>query len=136
MEQVSKGWKRQTVLFLISQCVTLFGSMIVQMAVIWYVTLSTSSGVWVAAFSVCSYLPQFLIYFPAGVWADRYSRRRIIILADAMIAAATLAMACLIFARRKQWIEVPITHFLAQLFLSEPSQPEEPEAHEEEEDTL
>lgn len=96
MEQVSKGWKRQTVLFLISQCVTLFGSMIVQMAVIWYVTLSTSSGVWVAAFSVCSYLPQFLISFPAGVWADRYSRRRIIILADAMIAAATLAMACLI----------------------------------------
>ena len=54
MEQVSKGWKRQTVLFLISQCVTLFGSMIVQMAVIWYVTLSTSSGAWVAAFSVCS----------------------------------------------------------------------------------
>lgn len=95
MEQVSKGWKRQTVLFLISQCVTLFGSMIVQMAVIWYVTLSTSSGVWVAAFSVCSYLPQFLISFPAGVWADRYSRRRIIILADGMIAAATLAMACM-----------------------------------------
>lgn len=95
MEQVSKGWKRQTVLFLISQCVTLFGSMIVQMAVIWYVTLSTSSGVWVAAFSVCSYLPQFLISFPAGVWADRYSRRRIIILADGMIAAATMAMACL-----------------------------------------
>ena len=96
MEQVSKGWKRQTVLFLISQCVTLFGSMIVQMAVIWYVTLSTSSGAWVAAFSVCSYLPQFLISFPAGVWADRYSRRRIIILADGMIAAATLAMACLV----------------------------------------
>ena len=96
MEQVSKGWKRQTVLFLISQCVTLFGSMIVQMAVIWYVTLSTSSGVWVAAFSVCSYLPQFLISFPAGVWADRCSRRRIIILSDGMIAAATLAMACLV----------------------------------------
>lgn len=95
MEQVSKGWKRQTVLFLISQCVTLFGSMIVQMAVIWYVTLSTSSGAWVAAFSVCSYLSQFLISFPAGVWADRYSRRRIIILADGMIAVATLVMACL-----------------------------------------
>lgn len=95
MEHVSKGWKRQTVLFLISQCVTLFGSMIVQMAVIWYVTLSTSSGAWVAAFSVCSYLPQFLISFPAGVWADRYSRRRIIILADGMIAVATLVMACL-----------------------------------------
>ena len=54
----------------------------------------------------------------------------------AIVVACYLAMACLIFVRRKQWIEVPITHFLAQLFLSEPSQPEEPEAHEEEEDTL
>ena len=54
----------------------------------------------------------------------------------AIVVACYLAMACLIFARRKQWIEVPITHFLAQLFLSEPSQPEEPEAHEEEDAAL
>ena len=95
MEHTQNTWKRQTILFLMSQCLTQFGSMIVQMAVIWYVTLSTSSGALVAAFSVCSYLPQFLISFPAGVWADRYSRRRIIILADGMIAVATLVMACL-----------------------------------------
>ena len=92
MEQTQNSWKRQTVLFLMSQCITLFGSMIVQMAVIWYVTLETSSGAWIAAFSVCSYLPQFLISFIGGVWADRYSRKRMIILADGMIAAATLVM--------------------------------------------
>ena len=57
-------------LFLISQCITLFGSTLVQMAIVWYVTIQTSSGVWVAAFTVCSYLPQFLISFVAGVWAD------------------------------------------------------------------
>ena len=33
-------WKRRTPLFLISQCITLFGSTLVQMAVVWYVTLS------------------------------------------------------------------------------------------------
>ena len=54
----------------------------------------------------------------------------------AIVVACYLAMACLIFVRRKQWIEVPITHFLAQLFLGEPSQPEEPEAHEEEDAAL
>lgn len=92
MEQTQNSWKRQTVLFLISQCITLFGSMLVQMAVIWYVTLETASGAWIAAFSVCSYLPQFLISFIGGVWADRYSRKSMIILADGMIAAATLVM--------------------------------------------
>lgn len=66
--------------------------MLVQMAVIWYVTLETASGAWIAAFSVCSYLPQFLISFIGGVWADRYSRKSMIILADGMIAAATLVM--------------------------------------------
>ena len=92
MEQTQNNWKRKTMLFLSSQCITLFGSMIVQMSIIWYVTLKTSSGGWVAAFTICSYLPQFLISFFAGVWADRYSRKKLIILSDVVIAIATLIM--------------------------------------------
>ncbi|MFR5601117.1 MAG: MFS transporter [Lachnospiraceae bacterium] len=80
------------VLFLISQCITLFGSTLVQMAIIWYVTLYTGSGIWVAVFSVCSYLPQFLISFPGGVWADRYNRKWLIIGADTGIALVTGGM--------------------------------------------
>ena len=85
-------WRGRAVLFLVSQCITLFGSTLVQMAIVWYVTLETASGAWVAAFSVCSYLPQFLISFVGGVWADRYSRKRLIIGADAAIAVVTLGM--------------------------------------------
>lgn len=85
-------WKKRTILFLISQCITLFGSTLVQMALIWYATMQTSSGAWVAAFTVCSYLPQFLISFLGGVWADRYHRKRLIIGADMLIAFATLIM--------------------------------------------
>ena len=92
MGQTQNNWARKTVLFLVSQCITLFGSMIVQMSIIWYVTLKTSSGGWVAAFTICSYLPQFLISFFAGVWADRYSRKKLIILSDVLIAIATLIM--------------------------------------------
>ena len=92
MVQTQNNWARKTVLFLVSQCITLFGSMIVQMSIIWYVTLKTSSGGWVAAFTICSYLPQFLISFFAGVWADRYSRKMLIILSDAIITVATLVM--------------------------------------------
>ena len=92
MGQAQNNWTRKTVLFLISQCITLFGSMIVQMSIIWYVTLKTSSGGWVAAFTICSYLPQFLISFFAGVWADRYNRKKLIVLADGVITIATLIM--------------------------------------------
>lgn len=80
------SWKTKILLFFISQSVTLFGSTLVQMAVIWYVTLQTSRGIWVAAFSVCSYLPQFLLSFVGGVWADRYERKKMIAAADAGIA--------------------------------------------------
>lgn len=92
MVQTKSNWKKRTILFLVSQCITLFGSTLVQMAIVWYVTLKTSSGVWVAAFYVCSYLPQFIISFIGGVWADRYNRKMLIIIADALIAAVTLVM--------------------------------------------
>ena len=92
MDQTRNNWKRKTALFLAGQCITLFGSMIVQMAIIWYVTLKTSSGGWVAAFTICAYLPQFLISFVAGVWADRYSRKKLIIFADSVIMATTVIL--------------------------------------------
>lgn len=90
------GWRKRILLFLLSQCITLFGSTLVQMAVIWYVTMQTASGIWVAIFSVAAYLPQFLISFVGGVWADRYHRKRLIIGADAGIAIVTLGMVWLI----------------------------------------
>lgn len=93
MDEKQTTWKSQAILFLMSQCITLFGSTLVQMAIVWYVTIQTSSGVWVAAFTVCSYLPQFLISFVAGVWADRHSRKKLIIGADSLIALVTFLMA-------------------------------------------
>lgn len=88
-------WKKKTVTFLISQGVTLFGSSLVQFAIVWYVTLKTSSGAWVSALTICSFVPQFLISFFSGVWADRYPRKLLIILSDTVIAAATLTLALL-----------------------------------------
>ena len=90
-----KGYSKAA-LFLASQAVTLLGSSIVQFAIIWYVTLETSSGGWVALLSAATYIPQFLISFFAGVWADRYPRKLLIIAADGAIAVATLAFVLLL----------------------------------------
>ena len=92
---MKKGYSKAA-LFLASQAITLLGSSIVQFAIIWYVTLETSSGGWVALLSAAAYIPQFLISFFAGVWADRYPRKRLIIAADGAIAVATLALVLLL----------------------------------------
>lgn len=86
------SWKKRAILFLISQCITLFGSTLVQMALVWYATMQTSSGAWVASFTICSYLPQFFISFLGGIWADRYNRKILIASADSLIAFVTLLM--------------------------------------------
>lgn len=93
---MNANWKRKTARFLMSQAVTLFGSSLVQFAIVWYVTLKTSSGFWVSMLTVSAYLPQFLISFIAGVWADRHSKKLLIILADASIAITTLVLALLL----------------------------------------
>ena len=92
-KQIHAQWKKRTIAFLISQAVTLFGSSLVQMAIIWYVTLQTSSGIWVTILTLCSFIPQMIISFFAGVWADRYNRKTLIIVADSVIAVATLGLA-------------------------------------------
>lgn len=87
------NWWPKAIAFMISQGITLFGSQIVQMAIIWHVTLETSSGIWVTLLTLVAFLPQMIISPFAGVWADRYNRKRIIIAADLAIAVTTLALA-------------------------------------------
>lgn len=79
-------------LFLISQNLSIFGSSVVGYAIIWYVTLKTSSGTWMMAVTLATMVPHLLISLYSGVWADRYSRKSLIMLSDGFIAAATLAL--------------------------------------------
>ncbi|MGI6199916.1 MAG: MFS transporter [Christensenellales bacterium] len=95
MTPSTSAWKGKTIRFLAAQTISLLGSSLVQYAIIWYITLTTSSGAMMTLSTVCGFAPQILISLFAGVWIDRYPRRRIIVLADGMIAAATLALAIL-----------------------------------------
>lgn len=88
-------WKRKITLFLATQTVSLFGSMLVQYAIMWHITLTTQSGAMMTIAIVAGFLPTFFLSPFAGVWADRYNRKSLIIIADAMIAVATLLLAVL-----------------------------------------
>lgn len=87
------GWQRRVALFLTGQSVSLFGSMLVQYAVMWYLTLTTKDGGVLALSTVFGFGPQAVISIFGGVWADRHNRKLLIIGADAAIAAATLTLA-------------------------------------------
>lgn len=88
-------WKRRIALFLISQTLSLFGSSIVQYAIIWHITLTTSSGVMLMGSTLCGFLPQIVISLFAGVWVDKFPRKTLILLADGCIALSTLGLAAL-----------------------------------------
>lgn len=90
---MENNWKKQVSLFLTSQAISLFGSSLVQYAIIWYITLQTQSGVMMTIATLCGFIPQVLISLFAGVWADRYNKKLLIILADGAIALSTLIIA-------------------------------------------
>jgi DHA3 family macrolide efflux protein-like MFS transporter len=89
------NWKKNIVIFLASQNISLFGSMLVQYAITWYITLQTQSGVMMTVAIICGFVPTFFISPFAGVWADRYNRKLLIIASDSLTAITTLILAIL-----------------------------------------
>ena len=99
------NWKINTLLFLGGQNISLFGSALVQYAITWHITLKTGSGMMLTAFVVTGFLPMFFISPFAGVWADRFNRKYLINIADALIAAVTLIVAvCFMAGYEKIWL--------------------------------
>jgi len=92
------NWKKNTAIFLASQGISFFGSMLVQYAIAWHINLTTGSGTYMTIAILCGFVPTFLLSPFAGVWADRYDRKLLAILSDGGIAAATLVLALLVRA--------------------------------------
>lgn len=97
MNHHHENWLKNVILFLSSQGISLFGSALVQYAMMWHITLTTESGLMMTLYIICGFIPTFFLSPVAGVWADRYNRKMIIALADGLIAIATLILAILFF---------------------------------------
>lgn len=93
--QQNETWLKNIVLFLSSQTISLFGSSLVQYAIMWHITLTTESGMMMTLYIICGFIPTFILSPIAGVWADRYNRKILIVLSDGLIAFATLILAIL-----------------------------------------
>ena len=87
------NWKKNVTIFMISQGLTLLGSMLAYYAIFWHITLTTQSGMMMLLFTLVQALPMFFMSPFGGVWADRYNKKHLINIADGVIAITTLFMA-------------------------------------------
>lgn len=105
MKLINKNWINKTTAFIMSQCITMTGSSMVQYGIMWYLTVENQSGTMMAMYVLSGFLPHVFISPIAGFLADRYERKKIIILSDSAVAITTLLLA-IIFMRgyTKVWL--------------------------------
>jgi DHA3 family macrolide efflux protein-like MFS transporter len=77
------------------QALSLFGSELVQFALIWWLTQESGSATTLAIASLVGLLPPVFLGPFAGALVDRWNRRAVMMVADGAIALATLALAAL-----------------------------------------
>jgi len=77
------------------QAVSLFGSALVQFALVWWLTSTTKSATVLTTATLAALLPNVLLGPVAGVLVDRWNRRLVMLIADGVVAAATLVLAYL-----------------------------------------
>jgi DHA3 family macrolide efflux protein-like MFS transporter len=92
---IPEKWASRYYTIFAGQALSIFGSGLVQFALVWYLTQKTGSATILAFATLAAVLPETLLSPIAGTLVDRWNRRRIMIFADLFIAAATVALAVL-----------------------------------------
>jgi MFS transporter, DHA3 family, macrolide efflux protein len=88
----TENWAPRFFTIWIGQAFSLFGSAIVQFALVWWLTQKTGSATILATATLVALLPQILLGPFAGTLVDRSNRRIIMIVADAGIALTTAVL--------------------------------------------
>ncbi len=84
---------RPFLVLIAGQSLSLLGSQAVQFALIWWLTVSTGSAAVLAAATAVGLLPQIVLGPFIGVLVDRWNRKRILWLADSLVAIASALLA-------------------------------------------
>lgn len=77
------------------QIASLFGSRLVSFALVWWLTETANSATVLAIASTVSVLPGIVVSPIAGALIDRWDRRRVMLVADSLVALVTLGLAAL-----------------------------------------
>jgi MFS transporter, DHA3 family, macrolide efflux protein len=110
--QAQKNWKLPFFTIWTGQAASLLGSQLVGFALIWWLTKETGSATVLATASLVGLIPQVILGPLVGTLVDRWNRRIVMILADSVIALATLALAVLFWLGYVQFWHVYILMFI------------------------
>jgi MFS transporter, DHA3 family, macrolide efflux protein len=94
------------------QAASLFGSQLVQFALIWWLTQETGSATVLALASLVGLLPQVILGPFVGVLVDRWNRRLTMLLSDGTVALATAVLALLFWSG-----QIQVWHVFTVLFV-------------------
>lgn len=86
-------WRSRFFTIWTGQAFSLFGSQLVQFALVWWLTEKTGSGVVLTMATMAAVLPQVLLGPFVGALIDRWDRRVTMIAADGVVALSTLGLA-------------------------------------------
>lgn len=114
MENHSQQKKWQIPFFTIwtGQAFSLIGSKIVQFALVWWLTELTGSATVLAMATMVAIVPEVVLGPLAGAYVDRWNRRLVMMVADALVALASLWLAYLF------WIDaIQVWHVYAIMFI-------------------
>lgn len=90
--EVSGNWKVRYWTIFIGQAMSLLGSSLTQFVLMWWITDTTGSISYLALAGTAALLPQALLSPLGGVLADRYNRRLIMIISDAISALCMVVL--------------------------------------------
>ena len=93
------------------QAISVFGSALVQFALIWYMTVQSGSALVLTLATLVQMLPRTVLGPFVGAWIDRWNRRYVMQAADALTGSVTIVLAMLFHLG-----QVQIWHIYGLLF--------------------
>ncbi len=90
-----ENWKKVFAIIWTGQFLSIVSSIIVNFAIILWISIETGSAEMLAIAAIAGMLPQALIGPVSGILVDRWSRKLVMIFADSFIALCTLVLAVL-----------------------------------------
>jgi DHA3 family macrolide efflux protein-like MFS transporter len=109
---ISGPWRLRFWSIWVGQALSLVGSALTQFVLLWWITLNEGSTGALAIAGMMALLPQALLGPLGGTLADRFSRRTIMIVADAISAACMLVLIWLFQTER-----VELWHLYTMMFI-------------------
>jgi DHA3 family macrolide efflux protein-like MFS transporter len=91
--ETSRKWALPFFTIWTGQALSLLGSRVAQFAIVWWLTEMTGSATVLATASMVAFIPEVFLAPIAGTYVDRWNRRVVMIVADSIIALASLWLA-------------------------------------------